>query len=103
MAITQQDFSSRGGGEIVSEKRTTQGEPLSMAFHALVTVTMIRQLGRTIPRYSNNSGEVGQLVQLRVWLETVIFLGQMYGYNLNAGQTVLLVKPALLRERVPDL
>ena len=86
---------------MLSEEGTTQGDPLSMAFYALATTPMIRQLGKDHPSvrqiwYADDSGGAGQLVQLRAWLETVIFLGGMYGYNVNVGKTVLLVKPGLV-------
>ena len=86
---------------MMSEEGTTQGDPLSMAFYALATTPMIRQLGKDHPAvrqiwYADDSGGAGQLVQLRAWLETVIFLGRMYGYNVNVGKTVLLVKPGLV-------
>ena len=76
---------------MLSEEGTTQGDPLSMAFYALATTPIIRQLGKDHPAvrqiwYAHDSGGAGQLVQLRAWLETVIFLGRMYGYNVNVGQ-----------------
>ena len=72
-----------------------------MVFYALATTPLIRQLGKDHPTvrqiwYADDSDGAGQLVQLRAWLENVICLGRMYGYNVNVGKAVLLVKPSLV-------
>ena len=74
-----------------SRKRTTQGDPLNIAFYALATIPLIKGC-----KTDNLSGEVwfadgatgsGLLVDLRLWWDKLQGKGPLFGYYANGVKT----------------
>ena len=89
-----------GGGEILSEEGTCQGDPLAMAAYAVAMTPLIRQLDKACPStaqcwYADDDGAADNLVSLRKYWDYLSRFGPGFGYFPNAIKTVLLTKPAL--------
>lgn len=92
------------GGEVVwSREGTCQGDPLAMAFYALATQPLVKQLAECCPNapqvwYADDDAAVGKLKALREYWDCVSSIGPGYGYYVNAIKTTLLVKPSIEME-----
>ena len=89
-----------GGGVLLSQEGTCQGDPLAMAFYALAVCPLIRKLSSACQNtsqvwYADDDAAVGDLQDLRQYWEHVSSLGPAYGYHPNATKSVVLVKPEL--------
>ena len=90
-----------GGGELRSEEGTTQGDPLSMAFYALATLPLVRRLqdkNKNVRQswYADDSGAAAKILELRGWFDDIRKEGELFGYGVNCGKSVLLVKPEFM-------
>ena len=87
-----------GGGEVMSQEGTCQGDPLAMALYAVAITPLIRRLQKSNPNvtqewYADDDAAAGTLPRLRRYWRMLEELGPGYGYFPNAQKTVLLVKP----------
>ena len=84
------------GQVLVSEKGTTQGDPLAMSMHALATIPLIMRLN-DIPNvtqvwYADDASASGSLSSLRKWWDNLCSSRPAYGYHANATKTWLITK-----------
>ena len=87
----------QGGGEISSSEGTTQGDPLAMAMYALAVKPLIDHLQSLCPTvkqvwYADDATGVATCSELRAWWDTLVALGQDFGYHPNTIKTHLIVK-----------
>ena len=92
-----------GGGELLSEEGTTQGDHLSMPFYALATLPLVKHLQSLHPAVRqawlpDDSAGACRLRALRQWCDTLCDVGAQYGYNTNSTKTWLLVQSDLLEK-----
>ena len=82
-----------GGGEILSQEGTTQGDNLAMFFYALGTSVLIYS--------SNNAKQIwlvddaaagGSLKQLQTWWDSLSCEGEKFGYFVNQKKSWLILK-----------
>ena len=92
------------GGDIVwSREGTCQGDPLAMAFYALATMPLIKQLSIDCPGtgslwYADNAAAGDKCESLHALWESLAANGPDYGYFPNASKRILLVKPSAEQE-----
>ena len=85
------------GGDIVwSREGTCQGDPLAMAFYALVTMPLKKQLSIDCPGtgslwYADDAAAGDKCESLHALWESLAASGPDYGYFPNASKTTLLV------------
>ena len=89
-----------GGGELMSEEGTTQGDPLSMPFYALATLPLVRRLQNMHESVrqvwmADDSAGAGRLRALRQWWDALSEEGKSFGYYTNDRKTILLVKTGM--------
>ena len=74
-----------GGGEILSQEGTTQGDPLAMPWYSINTSIMIQSLWTSTPGVkqvwiADDSAGGGQILPLYNWYNHLNQEGQKYGY-----------------------
>ena len=84
-----------GGGEILSRKGTTQGDPLAMPWYALNTSIMIKNMTDHCPLVkqvwlADDSAGGGSIVQLYNWYRQLSKEGQKFGYLVKGQRAGLL-------------
>ena len=87
---------------ITSEEGTTQGDPIAMPMYALGLLKLQAKIshGQTEVKqvaYADDLAGAGKIVKLRKWWDMILMHGPPQGYHPNAGKSVLVVKPDLLR------
>ena len=93
-----------GGGELMSEEGTTQGDNLAMAFYALGISTVLAALKCLCPSVSqvglaDDITGAAKIPNLRKWWENLIIEGEKSGYYVNESKSWLILKdPQLLNE-----
>ena len=92
-----------GGGEILSQEGTTQGDPLAMPWYSVTTSSMIQSLRIQTPEVkqvwlADDSAGGGKLVPLYDWYKQLTLEGTKYGYFVNGSKSWLIVKSELLAE-----
>ena len=89
-----------------SEEGTTQGDPCGMAMYAIGIVPLIAEEDKTQQEkekshgvrdvkqvwYADDATGVGKLEGLRRWWDLLVERGRAYGYFVNEGKSVLVVK-----------
>ena len=93
-----------GGGEILSQEGTTQGDPLAMPWYAINTVHMIQSLRASTPQVkqvwlADDSAGGGTIESLYQWYESLCEEGRKYGYIVNGSKSWLIVKSSELAEK----
>ena len=86
-----------GQNTLLSQERTTQGDPLAMPFYALATRPLIDSLTQHFPDvkqiwYADDATAVGKLPDLRKWWEKLLTIGPSFGYFVNPSKTWLVTK-----------
>ena len=86
-----------GGGEILSQEGTTQGDPLAMPWYAINTVHMIHSLRASTPQVkqvwlADDSTGAGSIESLYQWYKSLCQEGKKYGYIVNGAKSWLIVK-----------
>ena len=90
-----------GGTVIRSQEGTTQGDPLAMMMFALATVPLLNAVktADTIQAwFADDAASGGCLRPLRIWWDALVRKGPAFGYYVNAGKTMLMVKPEKSQE-----
>ena len=93
-----------GGKEIRSCEGTTQGGPESMAIYALGTVPLLNTIIKSQPNkeavkqvaYADDAIGGGSIEKLRLWWNSIVQYGPLFGYHANASKTWLVVKESKL-------
>ena len=90
-----------GGGEILSQEGTTQGDPLAMPWYSVNTSIMIQSLRTSTPCakqvwLADDSAGGGQIVPLYHWYNHLSQEGKKYGYLVNGPKSWLIVKSDVL-------
>ena len=82
------------GHTILSQERTTQGDPLSMPMYEIGICPLICQVSCGVKQvwYADDATAVGQLKNLRQLWDTLVFHGPDFGYFVNPSKTSLIVK-----------
>ena len=88
-----------GGGEILSQEGTTQGDPLAMPWYAINTRTLIDRLRMIVSDVkqawlADDSAGGGSLRNLHEWFLQLSSEGEKYGYYVNGSKSWLIVKNA---------
>lgn len=86
-----------GGGEIMSCKGTTQGDPLAMAMYALAVTPLIKMLCAKYPDvteawFADDATGAGKISLLRSWWDASSSVGPKFGYYPNAKKTPIIVE-----------
>ena len=86
-----------GASDISSAEGTTQGDNLAMPFYALGTSMLLYQLRQTTPNVkqiwlADDATGAGTIQQLKEWWDTVIDLGNKFGYYVNQLKSWIIVK-----------
>ena len=93
-------------GEVIqSSEGTTQGDPLAMPLYALAIIPLIDSLAQCSPPstpssgpdlrqlwYADDAGAAGLVQRLRLWWDSLVDLGPLFGYYPNPTKTWLVVK-----------
>jgi len=87
----------QGGGEILSEEGTTQGDPVAMPWYAVNTLWMINILRTSLPSikqvwFTGDSVCAGKIATLYDWYEMLCREGKKVGYHVNGSNSWLIVK-----------
>ena len=90
-----------GGGEILSQECTTQGDPLAMPWYSINTSTIIQSLRLSSPDVkqvwlADDSAGGGTIASLYSWYRSLCEEGMKYGYHVNGSKSWLIVKSQLL-------
>ena len=90
-----------GGGEILSQEGTTQGDPLAMPWYSINTSTIIQSLRLSSPDVkqvwlADDSAGGGTIASLYSWYRSLCEEGMKYGYHVNGSKSWLIVKSQLL-------
>ena len=77
-----------GGGEILSQEGTTQGDPLAMPWYSVNTSIMIQNLRAHCPMVkqvwlADDSAGGGRIAQLYDWYKQLSKEGEKFGYLVN--------------------
>ena len=80
-----------GGGEILSQEGTTQGDPLAMPWYSVNTSIMIQNLRVHCSMVkqvwlADDSAGGGRIAQLYDWYEELSKEGEKFGYLVKSGQ-----------------
>ena len=86
-----------GGGEILSEEGTTQGDALAMAFYGIGTRPILIRLRKDIPEVrqvwlADDATGAGNLDVLLKWWKQLIKEGEKYGYFVKPSKSWLVLK-----------
>lgn len=91
-----------GGQEIKSQEGTTQGDPIAMAVYAIGIIPLLLMLVETVVGVSENNVKMvafaddfsaaGSITYLRLWWDSLVTLGPMFGYFPNATKSCLITK-----------
>ena len=92
-----------GGGEILSQEGTTQGDPLAMPWYSVNTSIMIQSLRTSTPGVkqvwlADDSAGGGQIVPLYNWYNHLSQEGKKFGYLVNGSKSWLIVKSDVLAD-----
>ena len=93
-----------GGGEILSNEGTTQGDTLAMAFYGIGTNPILRKLSQQVPEVyqvwlADDATGAGRLGDLKKWWDLVSTEGLKYGYFVKPSKSWLVLKrPSMLEE-----
>ena len=88
-----------GGGMILSNEGTTQGDPLAMPWYSLSTVTIIDSLWiqeSPIKQVwlADDAASAGKIKSLHNWYQNLEIIGNRFGYYVNRSKSWLIVKTA---------
>ena len=86
-----------GGGEILSNEGTTQGDTLAMAFYGLSTNPILLSLKQKIPSVyqvwlADDATGAGSLSELRKWWDVIQAEGIKYGYYVKPSKSWIVLK-----------
>ena len=86
-----------GGGEILLQEGTTQGDPLAMPWYSVNTSIMIQSLRLNVPEVkqvwlADDSAGGGRLINLYSWYKHLEEEGKKFGYLVNGPKCWLIVK-----------
>ena len=86
-----------GGGEILSQEGTTQGDPLAMPWYSINTSIMIQSLRALTPEVkqvwlADDSAGGGRIAPLYSWYKHLCQEGKKFGYLVNGSKSWLIVK-----------
>ena len=86
-----------GGGEILSNEGTTQGDTLAMAFYGLCTNPILQSSKQRIPSVhqvwlADDATGAGNLADLRNWWDLIKSDGVKYGYYVKPSKSWLVLK-----------
>ena len=89
-----------GGGVILSQEGTTQGDPLAMPWYSVNTSIMIQILRAHIKQVSLavDSAGGGRIAQLYDWYTQLSKEGEKFGYLVNGSESWLIVKSEALAD-----
>ena len=92
-----------GGGEILSQEGTTQGDPLALLWYSVNTSIMIQSLRTSTPGVkqvwlTDDSAGGGRIVPLYNWYSHLNQEGKRYGYQVNGSKSWLIVKSEVLAD-----
>ena len=92
-----------GGGEILSQEGTTQGDPLAMPWYSVNTSIMIQSLRTSTSDVkqvllADDSAGGGQIVPLYNWYSHLNKEGKKYGYLETGSKSWLIVKSDVLAD-----
>ena len=92
-----------GGGEILSQEGTTQGDSLAMPWYSVNTFIMIQSLRTSTPDVkqvwlADDSAGGGQIVPLYNWYSHLNQEGKKYGCLVNGSKSWLIVKSDVLAD-----
>ena len=88
-----------GGGTILSNEGTTQGDPFAMPWYSLSTVTIIDSLRIQEPSVkqvwlADDAASAGKIKSLHSWYQNLEKVGNRFGYYVNRSKSWLIVKTA---------
>ena len=83
-----------GGESILSQERTTQGDPLAMAMYALALVPMITRLSNVVKQvwYTDDAAAVGHLTDVCTWWDILCDISPQFDHFINSSKTFLIMK-----------
>ena len=86
-----------GGGEVLSQEGTTQGDPLAMPFYAISTSLIIQTLRNVFKDVkqvclADDASAAGSLKSLVCFLNSLTAEGAKYGYVVNEKKSWLILK-----------
>ena len=93
-----------GGGEILSQEGTTQGDPLAMPWYSVNTSIMIQNLRLRVPEVkqvwlADDSAGGERVEDLYCWYNYLCEEGKKYGYLVNGSKSWLIVKSQELADK----
>ena len=82
-----------GGGDILSQEGTTQGDPLAMPWYSVNTALIIQSLRKHTPSIkqlwlANDSAGSGRIEPLFDWYKNLCREGKKFGYLVNGSDTI---------------
>ena len=97
-----------GGGEILSQEGTTQGDPLAMPWYSVNTSIVIQSLRLNVPEVkqvwlADDSAGGGRLINLYSWYKHLEEEGKKFGYLVNGPKCWLIVKSQELAEEARQI
>ena len=97
-----------GGGEIVSQEGTTQGDPLAMAFYGLSTLPLqndlrVGEAGVKQVWLADDATGAGKLPKLKRWWDIIVEHGKRYDYYVNEDKSWLILNDPDLLELASDI
>ena len=97
-----------GGGEILSQEGTTQGDPLAMPWYSVNTFIMFQSLSLNIPEVkqvwlADDSAGGGRLVNLYSWYKYLEEEGKKFGYLVNGPKCWLIMKSQELAKEAEQI
>jgi len=90
-----------GGETIKSQEGTTQGDPLAMAMYAVSTIPLLQNAKTPSAKqiwFADDATSGGKLTGMRHWWDVLATAGPLYGYDINAIKSWLIVKPNRLEQ-----
>jgi hypothetical protein len=87
---------------LYSREGTTQGDPLAMLFYGVSLMPLIRELRNpscnTQCWYADDSGSIGELRNVYLWLQHLVKEGPKYGYFPEPDKSYLIIKESFREE-----